>query len=102
MYAKKLELKLSNQERSKMAQCAGYARFVYNYGLSMVNGTSAMTKVNKGGQKVSLSYTLRILEAKKVFTNYVKKQPEYAWSNNYSSRIYQSSFQHLGEAFKPK
>ncbi|NEO52144.1 MAG: hypothetical protein F6K54_03015 [Okeania sp. SIO3B5] len=26
--------------------------------------------------KVSLSYTLRILEAKKVFTNYVKKQPE--------------------------
>ncbi|NER01846.1 MAG: hypothetical protein F6K17_03945 [Okeania sp. SIO3C4] len=33
-----------------------------------------MTKVNKGGQKVSLSYTLRILEAKKVFTNYVKKQ----------------------------
>ncbi|NET29664.1 MAG: transposase [Okeania sp. SIO1I7] len=100
MYAKKFELKLSNQERSKMAQCAGYARFVYNYGLSMVNGTSAMTKVNKRGQKVSLSYTLRILEAKKVFTNYVKKQPEYAWTNNYSSRIYQSAFQHLGEAFK--
>ncbi|MDJ0519037.1 MAG: hypothetical protein QNJ74_23200 [Trichodesmium sp. MO_231.B1] len=49
-----------------------------------------------------MSYTLRILEAKKVFTNYVKKQPEYAWTNNYSSRIYQSAFQHLGEAFKPK
>ncbi|WP_192901152.1 RNA-guided endonuclease TnpB family protein [Okeania hirsuta] len=83
-----------------MAKCAGYARFVYNYGLSMVNGTSAMTKVNKRGQEVSLSYALRILEAKKVFTNYVKKQPEYAWINNYSSRIYQSAFQHLGEAFK--
>ncbi|WP_293137601.1 transposase [Okeania sp. SIO3I5] len=83
-----------------MAQCAGYARFVYNYGLNMVNGTSGMTKVNKRGQKVSLSYTLRILEAKKVFTNYVKKQPEYGWTNNYSSRIYQSAFQHLGEAFK--
>ncbi|WP_293124165.1 transposase [Okeania sp. SIO1I7] len=83
-----------------MAQWAGYARFVYNYGLNMVNGTSGMTKVNKRGQKVSLSYTLRILEAKKVFTNYVKKQPEYAWINNYSSRIYQSAFQHLGEAFK--
>ncbi|NES71877.1 MAG: hypothetical protein F6K24_45090 [Okeania sp. SIO2D1] len=68
----------------------------------MVNATSAMTKVNKRGQKVSLSYTLRILEAKKVLTNYVKKQPEYAWANNYSSRIYQSAFQHLGEAFKPK
>ncbi|NES02642.1 MAG: helix-turn-helix domain-containing protein [Okeania sp. SIO2F4] len=47
MYAKKLELKLNNQERSKMAQCSGYARFVYNYGLSMVNGTHSMTKVNK-------------------------------------------------------
>ncbi|MGD1713283.1 helix-turn-helix domain-containing protein [Dapis sp. BLCC M172] len=47
MYAKKLELKVNNQERSKMSQCAGYARFVYNYGLSMVNGTQAMTKVNK-------------------------------------------------------
>ena len=50
--------------------------------------------------EVSLSYSLRILEAKKVFTNYVKKQPEYTWINNYSSRIYQSAFQHLGEAFK--
>ena len=75
-----------------MAQCAGYARFVYNYGLSMVNGTCAMTKVNKHGQKVSLSYALRILEAKKLFTDYVKKQPEYVWTSNYSSRIYQSVF----------
>ncbi len=83
-----------------MAQCAGYARFVYNYGLSMVNQTHSMTKVNKRGQEVSLSYSLRILEAKKLFTNYVKKQPEYAWTSNYSSRIYQSAFQHLGEAFK--
>jgi putative transposase len=49
---------------------------------------------------VSLSYNQRINEAKKVFTNYVKKQSEYAWTNNYSSRIYQSAFQHLGEAFK--
>ncbi len=40
-----------------MAQCAGYARFVYNYGLSMVNGTHSMTKINKRGQEVSLSYT---------------------------------------------
>ena len=58
-----------------MAQCAVYARFVYNYGLNMVNGTSGMTKVNKRGQKVSLSYALSILEAKRFFTNYVKKQP---------------------------
>ncbi len=30
-----------------MAQCAGYAHFVCNYGLLMVNGTFSMTKVNK-------------------------------------------------------
>ncbi|MDY6976380.1 MAG: transposase [Pseudomonadota bacterium] len=100
MYSIKLELKLNNKERSLMAQCAGYARFVYNYALNMVNGTKGMTKVNKRGKKVSLSYNQRINEAKKVFTNYVKKQPEYAWTNNYSSRIYQSAFQHLGFAFK--
>jgi putative transposase len=83
-----------------MAQCAGYARFVYNYGLNMVNGTKNITKVNKRGKEVNFSYSQRINEAKKVFTNYVKKQREYAWTNNYSSRIYQSAFQHLGEAFK--
>jgi putative transposase len=83
-----------------MTQCAGYARFVYNYGLNMVNGTKGMTKLNKRGQEVSLSYNQRINEAKKVFTNYVKKQSEYAWTSNYSSRIYQSAFQHLGEAVK--
>ncbi|WP_293136571.1 transposase [Okeania sp. SIO3I5] len=100
MYSIKLELKLNNKERSLMAKCAGYARFVYNYGLNMVNGTKHMTKVNQRGKEVNFSYSQRINEAKKVFTNYVKNQPEYAWTNNYSSRIYQSAFKHLGEAFK--
>jgi putative transposase len=83
-----------------MVACAGYARFVDNYGLNMVNGTKDITKVNKRGKEVNFSYSQRINEAKKVFTNYVKTQGEYAWTNNYSSRIYQSAFQHLGEAFK--
>lgn len=99
MYALKLELKLNNKERSILTQCAGYQRFAYNYALNMVNGTSCLTKVNKRGQQVNYSYNERISLAKKVFTNYVKKQPEYAWTNNYSSRIYQSAFQHLSEAF---
>ncbi|NEO31962.1 MAG: helix-turn-helix domain-containing protein, partial [Symploca sp. SIO3C6] len=33
MYAIKVELKLNNKERTKMAQHAGFARFVYNHGL---------------------------------------------------------------------
>ena len=88
MYSIKLELKLNNKERSLMAGCAGYARFVYNYGLNMVNGTKGMTKVNKRGKEVNFSYSQRILGAKKVFTHHVKNKPEYAWTNNYSSRIY--------------
>ena len=51
MYSIKLELKLNNKERSLMAGCAGYARFVYNYGLNMVNGTKGMTKVTLAGQR---------------------------------------------------
>jgi putative transposase len=94
-----LELKLNNKERSLMAQCAGYARFVYNYGLNMVNGTKGMTKLNKRGKEVSYSYNQRINEAKKVFTNYVKKQREYAWVNNYSSRIYHACFSTLRVRF---
>ncbi len=83
-----------------MVNCEGYARFVYNYGLNMVNGTKGMTKVNKHGQEVSFSYNQRINEAKKVFTNYLKKQPEYAWTNNYSSRIYQNAFINRRKALK--
>ena len=51
MYSIKLELKLNNKERSLMAGCAGYARFVYNYGLNMVNGTKGMTKVTLAGKE---------------------------------------------------
>ncbi len=30
-----------------MAQCSGYAPFVYNYGLSMINVTQANYSLNK-------------------------------------------------------
>ncbi len=35
MYAIKLELKLNNKERTLMARHSGYARFCYNYALSL-------------------------------------------------------------------
>jgi putative transposase len=35
MYALKLELKLNNRERSRLVGGAGFARFVYNFGLSL-------------------------------------------------------------------
>ena len=42
----------------------------------MINGTQAITKINKGGKELSFSYNQLILGTKKVLTNYVKKQPE--------------------------
>ncbi|WP_414587606.1 helix-turn-helix domain-containing protein [Scytonema sp. PCC 10023] len=35
MYSLKLELKLNNKEKTKLHGCAGFARFVYNFGLSL-------------------------------------------------------------------
>ncbi|HEY9703315.1 MAG TPA: helix-turn-helix domain-containing protein [Allocoleopsis sp.] len=37
MFALKLELKLNNIEKTYLAQCAGYARFVWNFALGLYN-----------------------------------------------------------------
>ena len=36
MYSLKLELKLNNQQRSFLNGCAGFSRFVYNFGLHLL------------------------------------------------------------------
>ncbi|BAZ15022.1 transposase [Calothrix sp. NIES-4071] len=70
---------------------AGFRRFVYNFGLEML-------KASWGFEDVKASDRDRISEIKKVFTNNVMTLPEYAWTKNYPSTIYQSAFQDLGEA----
>lgn len=74
-------------------QCAGYSRFVYNFGLNMVKQSWAFEGVKAGDSK-------RITAIKKVFTSHTKKKPEFKWCNNYSSRIYQNAFRNLAAAFK--
>lgn len=71
MYALKLELKLNNKERTYLSQCAGYARFVWNYGLGLYN------QIHHQGIKGSSSKKIEAIQ--KVFNNYLKKQPEYQW-----------------------
>lgn len=68
MYAIKLQLKLNNQERTLMAQHAGFSRFVYNYGLTLYKQVMDI----KGGA------TKKIGAIRKVLTNLTKKKPEYA------------------------
>lgn len=51
MYALKLELKLNNKERSLLAACAGFSRFVYNFGLSMLTQSWGFEGVKAGDQQ---------------------------------------------------
>lgn len=91
MFALKRELKLNNKEKTLMRSMAGFRRFVYNFGLSML-------KASWDFDSIKASDSVRLNEIKKVFTNNVMTLPEYAWTRNYSSTIYQSAFQALGEA----
>ncbi|MBR8827914.1 MAG: helix-turn-helix domain-containing protein, partial [Gomphosphaeria aponina SAG 52.96 = DSM 107014] len=83
VYAIKIELKINNKERTKLAQHAGYSRFVYNYALGLYN------QIDHKEYKFSTSKKLDTI--KKLFTNYTKKEKEYQWCNKLSSRVYQNA-----------
>ena len=89
MFAIKRRLKLNKSEESLMVQHAGFSRFVYNYGLDLFWQSI----------DIKASDSKRIKEIKKCFTNITKKRPEYQWTLNLSSTVYQSAFQHLQQAF---
>ena len=90
MFALKRALKLNNNEATLMAKHAGFRRVVFNFGLSL------RTQMYSEG-KLSESKVLN--EVKKVLTNHVKKQPEFAWMNQLSSRVYQNALIDLKDAF---
>ena len=90
MFAVKRSLKLNNQEATLMAKHAGFRRVVFNFGLSL------RTQMYSEGQFTD-SKVLK--EVKKLLTNYVKKQPEFAWMNQLSSRVYQNALIDLKDAF---
>ena len=91
MYAIKVKLKLNNREKTLMNQHIGFSRFVYNYGLSIYNQINHQEF--KGGTFKKLDLI------KKVFTNVTKKNPEFAWTKQMSSRVYQNAFRHLKNAY---
>ena len=93
MYALKLELKLNNKERSLLAGCAGFARFTYNFGLSMITQSWGFEGIKAGDSK-------RLAAIEKVFTNQVKTNPEYAWMKQHPSAIFSSAFRNLGKALE--
>ncbi|NJM64044.1 MAG: IS200/IS605 family element transposase accessory protein TnpB [Oscillatoriales cyanobacterium RU_3_3] len=90
MFAVKRALKLNNKEATLMAKHAGFRRVVFNMGLSL--------RVQMYGES-NFSDAKVISFIKKVLTNHVKKQPEFAWMNQLSSRVYQNALIDLNEAF---
>ena len=90
MFAIKRALKLNNNEATLMAKHAGFRRVVFNFGLSL------RTQMYSEGK---LSDSKVIDQVKKVLTNHVKKQPEFAWMNQLSSRVYQNALIDLKNAF---
>jgi putative transposase len=90
MFAVKRALKLNNSEATLMAKHAGFRRVVFNLGLSL--------RVQMYGEG-NFSDSKVIGFVKKVLTNHVKKQPECAWMNQLSSRVYQNALIDLSQAF---
>jgi putative transposase len=90
MFAIKRALKLNNHEATWLAKHAGFRRVVFNMGLSLRTQMYGEAK---------LSDSKVINEIKKVLTNYVKKQPEFNWMNQLSSRVYQNALIDLKDAF---
>jgi putative transposase len=91
MFAVKVELKLNNKEKTLMAKHAGFSRFVYNYGLSLINGLDHKEFLGSNSKKIDC--------IKKILTNHTKKQPSFAWMNEMSSRVYQNALADLKNAF---
>lgn len=83
--AYRTKLKLNNEQKTQLAQHAGYARWVYNWALGLWG------EAYKEGLKPNAN------KLKKLFTNHVK--PQYKWMGELSSRVYQYAFVNLGEAF---
>ena len=84
--AYKTKLKLNNRAKTLMRQCAGYGRWVWNWGLDFKQ------KAYSEGIKLNKSLV------RKYYTNHVK--PLYPWQSSLSSRIYQYVFIDLDEAYQ--
>ena len=92
MYALKRELKLNKVETSQMRGCAGFKRWVYNYGLDLLQASWDFEGVKASDAK-------RIDAIKKVFTQVTMQKPEHAWMKQYPSTLYQGAFIDLKDAF---
>ncbi|MHA2202342.1 MAG: RNA-guided endonuclease InsQ/TnpB family protein [Candidatus Hodarchaeales archaeon] len=86
----KYELRVNNKEKTWLTQCAGTARFAWNWGL-----VERLTRYKNGTGEAR--YTDAIKQHKKI--NRLKKS-EFNWMYNYSKCIPQEALRDLEQAFK--
>ncbi len=86
----KYELKVNNKERSRLAMCAGTARFAWNWGLAQ---RLKQYKENEGKER----YTDAMKQHKALN---VLKQTDFAWMYQVSKCIPQEALRDLQTAFK--
>ncbi|MHA2303883.1 MAG: RNA-guided endonuclease InsQ/TnpB family protein [Candidatus Hodarchaeales archaeon] len=86
----KYKLRVNNKEKTLLAQCAGTARFAWNWGLA-----NRLTSYKKGTGKAR--YTDAMKQHKEI--NRLKKS-EFNWMYNYSKCIPQEALRDLDQAFK--
>jgi putative transposase len=91
MFAIKRELKLNQIETSLMRGCAGFKRFVYNFGLELLTASWQFEDIKASDNK-------RIDAIKKLLIG-MMNEPSYQWMKKYPSTVYQSAFIDLKEAF---
>ncbi len=86
----RFELKLNNKERTRLQQCAGTARFAWNWGLA---GRNDRYHTNQGPER----FTDAMKQHKQLNT---LKPTEFPWMYNYSKCIPQEALRDLDQAFK--
>ncbi|MHA2367897.1 MAG: RNA-guided endonuclease InsQ/TnpB family protein [Candidatus Hodarchaeales archaeon] len=86
----RFELKLNNKERTRLFQCAGTARFAWNWGLASRN---ARYHTNQGPER----FTDAMKQHKQLNA---LKPTEFPWMYNYSKAIPQEALRDLGQAFQ--
>ncbi len=84
--AYKVELKVNNKEKSRLLECCGLSRFVWNWGLGR-----RIEEYKKSGKNInSIGLSRELTQLKKY---------EFAWMSNYSRTIVTSSLRDLDQAY---
>lgn len=89
----KVQLKPSNKQKTKLIQCAGVARFAYNWTLSRQIENYTLKGTGKNGGKFISDKDLR-----KEFTK-LKQTDEYKWLNDYSNNITKQAIKDACDAY---